>query len=71
MVLAALIGTIAIRLLAEGEFGGDGNADGGRAELEMVRFLTVTDNRFSEFPIVTELSVFNRMRESSGLPPLQ
>jgi hypothetical protein len=37
----------------------------------MVRFLTVTDNRFSEFPIVTELSVFNRMRESSGLPPLQ
>ncbi|MBG7605738.1 MAG: hypothetical protein IZT58_14115 [Actinobacteria bacterium] len=57
-------GMIAIRFLAKGEFSGD------RKQVEMAGFLTVADSKLSEFRIVTDLAVFNSMRESVGLPTL-
>ena len=57
--------SIAIRFVASGGF------DGKQKEVEFGGFLDVTDGKLSEIRFVTDLTVFNDMRQAAGAPPLQ
>ena len=59
---------IAVRFVAKGKFGAEDKTE--HKEVEMAGFLTVADSKLSELRIVTDLAVFNSMREAVGLPTL-
>ena len=56
--------TIAIRFVARGRFGPS------RREIEMAGFLRVVDNHLAEIRLVTDMTIFNQLRATIGLQPL-
>ena len=56
--------TIAIRFVARGRFGP------AEREIEMAGFLRAVDNQLAEIRLVTDMTVFNQLRATIGLPPL-
>ena len=56
--------SVAIRFVASGGFNGENK------EVEFAGFLDVTDGKLSKIRFVTDLTVFNDMRQAAGAPPL-
>lgn len=56
--------TIAVRFVARGRFGP------AEREIEMAGFLRAVDNQLAEIRLVTDMTIFNQLRATIGLPPL-
>jgi len=56
--------TIAIRFVARGRFGP------AEREIEMAGFLRAVDHQLAEIRLVTDMTIFNQLRATIGLPPL-